>query len=109
MTKAYARPPGPCSASALLQEPYDRCAQLRDAVAAAGRGREEVGKGGGVSCECGLRGRDAFGQLGVGDLVGLGEHDLIIDRRLIERGQYVFVIGLEAVASIDQQVDTRER
>ena len=51
---------------------------------------------------------DAPLQLGRLQGVGLGEHDLIGDRRLVERVEHAAVDGFQAVPGVDQHVDAGE-
>src|SRR5271165_5435617 len=57
--------------------------QLGEARAGAGRGHERLGIGSGMPGDGSHRRRDQGGMVGVLDLVGLGEHQLIVHRRLV--------------------------
>ena len=66
------------------QQARDRRAQFGDAGAVVGRGGEDVREGGRAFGERRLDLGDALAKLGRLHRVGLGEHDLIADRRLAQ-------------------------
>ncbi len=51
---------------------------------------------------------DGVGQFLVGRLVGLGDDDLVADGRLVELVHHRLVVGVRAVAAIDQHVDAAQ-
>src|SRR5690242_13900471 len=69
----------------LVHNPGDGGAQFRDAAALGGRGRQHLREGGLALRERRLGRRDRGGELGGFERIGLGEHDLVADRRLSER------------------------
>src|SRR4029078_2137876 len=89
---------GALCGAALPKQPRDRRAQLTDAGVGARGGQHHLGIGGWV-----LGGRppgrgDQAREVGILHLVGLGQHDLVVDRRLVEGLEHGVVDGLEAVA-----------
>ena len=89
-----------------FNQPRDRGAQLRHAGAVARRGRDDLremrpARLASAAAVSAMR----FSKLRGLHLVGLGEHDLIAHRRLVERLQHGLVGVLEAVAGVDQHVD----
>src|SRR6516225_7744309 len=81
------------SRPALLDEPCDSGAQLRYAGAGARGGHQHL--------------RMRRGMLGERRL-GFGQHDLVVDRGLVQALEHVGVDRLEAVASVEEEVGARE-
>src|SRR5262249_49321671 len=82
---AATTPSRPLAISGSLHaEPYDRGAQLRNAGTAAGRGRKHLRVSRRMLGEHALHRGKACVELGGGDLVGLGQHDLVVHCGLVE-------------------------
>src|SRR5262245_28711131 len=94
--------------SALLEQPGDGGAKLGDAGTGARRGRQRLGVSGGMLGQRCFGRSEKAGQLGRLDAVGLCQHDLVVDRGLVQERKHLVVRRLEAVAGIDEQVDARE-
>src|SRR4029077_13217229 len=93
---------------ALLEQPGDGGAKLGDAGTRARRRRQRLGVRGGVLGQRRLGRGEEGGQLGRLDAVGLGQHNLVVDRGLVQERKHLVVRRLEPVAGIDEQVDARE-
>src|SRR6476646_5629350 len=91
--------------AALLEQPRDRRAQFGDAGVTVRRGQRYFGIGGGVAGERRLGGGHPGGEVGSLDLVGLGQHDLVVDRGLVQGREHGVVDRLEAMAGVDQKID----
>ena len=96
-----------CRRCAPSQQPGDRGAQFGDAGAGrATRSPAPPGKAAGRLASAASVSRDAVGELGGLHLVGLGQHDLVADRGLVERRRApASSVVLEAVAGVDQHID----
>ncbi len=95
-------------ARALGAQPRDGGAQLGHAGAVARRRRQHLGKSRGMFRERHVDRRDPRLEIGRLHLVGLGQHELVVHRRLVERPQHGVVHRLEAVPGIHQQIDARQ-
>src|SRR6266568_8671196 len=93
---------------ALLEEPCDGGSQLRYTGAGARRGHEQVRVRRGMLGERRLGRGDERREVGSLGLVGFGQHNLVVDRGLVQGVEHVGVDRLEAVAGVDQEVGARE-
>src|SRR5262245_48752895 len=89
--------------SALLEQPGDRGAKLGDAGTRARRGRQRLGVSGGVLGQRRFDRGEEGGELRRLDAVGLGQHDLVVDRGLVQERKHLVVRRLEPVAGIDEE------
>src|SRR5262245_16156644 len=94
--------------AALRQQARDGGAQLRNACTSARRGREHLRVGCRVLVKRRLRVGKACGELSYGNLIGLGEYDLIVHRGLVQRCEHAIVDWLESVARVDEHIDAGE-
>src|SRR6516225_8547677 len=96
------------SRTALLDEPCDGAAQLGYAGAGARGGHQYLWISRGMLGERRLGRGDERRKLGILGRVGFGQHDLVVDRDLVQALEHVGVDRLEAVAGVDQEVGARE-
>src|ERR1700730_6506172 len=90
------------SRAALPDEPCDGAAQLGYAGAGARGGHQHLWISGGMLGERRLGRGDERRKLGILGRVGFGQHDLVVDRGLVQALEHVGVDRLEAVAGVDQ-------
>src|SRR6516225_10421392 len=96
------------SRPALLDEPCDSGAQLRYAGAGARGGHQHLRMRRGMLGERRLGRGDERRKLRILGRIGFGQHDLVVDRGLVQALEYVGVDRLEAVASVEEEVGARE-
>src|SRR6516225_8450117 len=96
------------SRAALLDEPCDGGAQLGYAGAGARGGHQHLRMRRGMLGERRLGRGDERRKLGILGRIGFGQHDLVVDRGLVQALEYVGVDRLEAVASVEEEVGARE-
>src|SRR5579863_50902 len=95
--------------AALVEQPCDGGAQLRDAAAALRRGRDQIGKRRRPLAYGGSQRSRALFQFRGADLVAFGEDDFVADGGLAQRIEDRLVDGLQPMARIDQEVNARQR
>src|SRR5262245_9244855 len=96
------------SRPALLDEPCDGGSQFGDAGAGARGGHEYLRMSRGMLGESCLGRGDERRELGGLGRVGFGQHDLVVDRGLVQGLEHVGVDRLEAMAGVNEEVGARE-
>src|SRR5580704_8774126 len=97
------------SALPLRQQPRDGPPQLGDAGAGPRRGGDQIGKCRGAFFHRRFDLLDSLDEFCLLDLIALRQHDLVANRGLAQRIENAVVDGFEAVARVDEDIDSRQR